>query len=150
MSALATTVPRMTAPRDLWRRLRDLRGWELQFHQPDEDPDAGYTLHDERVISLRVDLSWTARRCTLLHECLHAEHGPVLTTHLARHENAVRRDTARLLLPDVRAVGEALAWGGGNAEAAAELHVDVDVLRDRLRWLHPAERGYLERRLKEI
>lgn len=133
-----------------WRRLRALVDWELRWHTPDEREDAGYTRHDLKVISLRTDLTWAERRCTILHECLHAEHGPVLTTHYDRHEIEVRRATARLMLPSIYAVGEALAWAYDNREAADELHVDVEVLRDRLRWLHPAERGYLTRRLREI
>lgn len=109
----------------------------------------GVTRFRDRVISLRSDLTWEERRCTVLHECLHAEHGPVLTTHYARHEQIVRRAAARLLLPDVKPIGEALAWALSAEEAADELHVDVGVLRDRLHWLHPSERHYLARRLEE-
>lgn len=148
MSALAPTVPRMVHP---WRRLRGLVEWELRWHAPDEDPDPGFTLFDEQAISLRTDLSWEERRCTVLHECLHAERGPALEGVLAeREERAVRRETARLMLPDIRAVGEALAWALSPEECAEELQVDVGVLRDRLRWLHPAERHYLTRRLEEV
>lgn len=133
-----------------WRRLRELAEWTLQRHTPEQDPDPGFTLHDDKIISLRTDLTWAERRCTVLHECLHAEHGPVLDVLYGRHEIAVRRETARLLLPSVRPIGEALAWALSPEEAADELHVDVGVLRDRLRWLHPAERHYLTRRLDEV
>lgn len=148
MSALAPTVPRVIHP---WRRLRDLVGWELRWHAPDEVEDMGVTYFEEQAISLRADLSWEERRCTVLHECLHAERGPTLEGVLAeREELAVRRETARLLTPDVHAIGEALAWAHTLAEAAEELYVDLGVLRDRLRWLHPAERHYLTRRLAEV
>jgi len=133
-----------------WRRLRALADWTLHWHDPVDDGRMGITRFAPRTISLRSDLTWAQRRCTILHECLHAEHGPVLTTHYGRHELQVRRETARLLLPDVRAIGDALAWALSNEEAAYELHVDVGVLADRLRWLHPAERGYLTKRLEEI
>lgn len=133
-----------------WRRLRALTEWELVRHSRDEVSDKGFTDHDRRKISLRDDLTWAERRCTVLHECLHAEHGPVLDVHADRHENDVRRTTARLMLPSVRPIGEALAWALSPDEAADELGVDVGVLRDRLRWLHPAERHYLSRRLDEI
>ena len=127
-----------------WRRLRALSGWELRWHHPEADPDAGFTLFDEKVISLRSNLTWEERRCTVLHECLHAERGPTLVGVLAqREELRVRRETARLLLPSVREIGEVLAWALSAEEAAAELLVDVDVLRDRLRWLDPAERAHL-------
>jgi hypothetical protein len=145
MSVASTTVPDMIHP---WRRLRALADWELRWHHPDEDPDPGFTLFDEQAISLRVDLTWEERRCTVLHECLHAERGPTLEGVLAeREELSVRRETARLLIPSVRRLGDALAWALSMEEAAEELCVDVGVLRDRLRWLHPAERHYLRRRL---
>lgn len=134
-----------------WRRLRALAGWTLHWHTPENDPDPGFTLHDERIISLRTDLTWPERRSTVLHECLHAERGPVLEGVLTeREELAVRRAAARILLPSVKAIGEALAWARCNDEAADELMVDVGTLNDRLRWLHPAERHYLTRRLEEI
>lgn len=132
---------------DPWHRLRALSGWELRWHRPEDDPDLGFTLFDDRVISLRTNLSWEERRCTLLHECLHAEWGPTLDGVLAeRQELRVRRDTARLLLPSIREVGDALAWALSPEEAAVELGVDVDVLRDRVRWLDEAERRYLRSR----
>lgn len=130
-----------------WRRLRDLAEWTLCWHQPEDDPRMGVTRFAAREISLRVDLSWTERRCTIAHEALHAERGPVLTTLAGREEQRVRRETARYLLPDVRTIGEACAWALSVEEAADELHVDAGVLRDRLRWLHPVERAYLTRRL---
>jgi hypothetical protein len=130
---------------DPWRRLRALRGWELRWHRPEDDPDPGFTLFDEKVISLRADLTWEERRCTALHECLHAERGPTLVGVLgAREELRVRRETARLLLPSVVAIADALRWALSLEEAAVELLVDVEVLCDRLRWLDPAERACLE------
>lgn len=141
MPGVASSLGRVVDP---WRRLRALRGWELRWHHPDDDPDAGFTLFDERVISLRSNLTWEERRCTVLHECLHAERGPTLAGVLEqREELRVRRETARLLLPSVREVADVLAWALSPEEAAAELLVDVDVLRDRLRWLDPAERAEL-------
>lgn len=127
-----------------WHRLRALQGWELRWHRPEDDPDAGFTLFDEKVISLRSNLTWEERRCTVLHECLHAERGPTLVGVLAeREELRVRRETARLLLPSVAEVAEALAWAHSVDEAAVELLVDVGVLLDRLRWLDATERAVL-------
>lgn len=132
---------------DPWRRLHALPGWELRWHRPEDDPDQGFALFDEKVISLRSDLTWEERRCTALHECLHAEWGPTLVGVLAeRQELRVRRETARLLLPSIREIGEALAWALSLEEAAVELLVDVEVLRDRLRWLDPTEQRHLRRR----
>lgn len=148
MSAVGLSVPPVIHP---WRRLRELTDWTLRWHEPGDDRRMGYTKHSTRIISLRSDLTWAERRSTVLHECLHAERGPSNSGVLhEREELRVRRETARLLLDDIKAVGEALAWALSTEEAADELHVDVGVLRDRLRWLHPAERHYLRRRLEEV
>jgi hypothetical protein len=134
-----------------WRRLHDLAGWELRWHRPEDDSDAGFTLFEERVISLRADLTWAERRCTVLHECLHAERGPTLVGVLgAREELRVRRETARLLLPSVEDIAEVLAWTDSTEEAAAELLVDSDLLTDRLECLTPAEHAYLRGRLGDV
>ncbi|KAA1421932.1 ImmA/IrrE family metallo-endopeptidase [Nocardioides humilatus] len=130
-----------------WRRLRTLTDWELRWHSPEDDADAGFTLFDEKVISLRANLTWEERRCTVLHECLHAERGPTLVGVLAaREELHVRRETARLLLPDIEPVAEALAWSASIDEAATELMVDAGVLCDRLLWIDAAERDHLWQR----
>lgn len=132
---------------DPWRRFGSLPGWELRWHRPEEDPSLGFTLFEEKVISLRSNLTWEEQRCTILHECLHAERGPTLMGILAqREELRVRRETARLLLPTVEKVGEALAWSHSLDEAAAELGVDGGVLHDRLSSLSTAERDYLAAR----
>ena len=146
MSGVVLTVPRVKPPHP-WRRLRALRDWTLAWHA---DGAMGSTCHETKTISLRLGLTWEQRRCTVLHECLHAEHGPVLDALSARHEHAVRVETARLMLPSVRAIGEALAWSQLRVrEAAEELHVDTGVLWDRLDHLHPSERAYLTDRLRE-
>jgi hypothetical protein len=135
-----------------WRRLRALGdAWTLLWHSAEDDPRMGVTRHEAQEISLRDDLNWAERRCTVLHETIHAERGPALEgVLLEREELTVRRMTCRLLLPDVKVIGEALAWALSPEECADELMVDVDVLRDRLRWLHPCERHYLARRLEEV
>jgi hypothetical protein len=77
--------------------------------------------------------------------------GPVPTYLQPREEPEVDKAAARLLLPNIRAVGEALAWSVSVSvgEAADELSVDEPTLRTRLEHLHPAERAYLRRRLEE-
>lgn len=127
-----------------WRRLRDLAHVTLLWH--DGGP-RGRTNFQDQTISLRRGMTWEERRCTLLHECLHIERGPVLSTLEGREEERVRRETARIMLPNVREIGEALAWAYDAHEAAQELGVDVFTLRYRLHHLHPAERHYLRRRL---
>lgn len=153
MSGLAPTFAGMSGGGiHPWRRLRALGdAWTLLWHHPDEDDRKGITRFGAQEISLRTDLTWAERRCTVLHETLHAERGPANGGVLYhREEQRVRCLTARLLLPDIKVIGEAMAWALSTEECADELLVDVGVLRDRLRWLHPAERHYLHRRLEEI
>lgn len=139
------TVPTMIHP---WRRLRELVHIELCWH---DEGVMGETDFEAGTISLRRDLGQAERRCTVLHEVLHAERGPANDEPglVAREELRVRREASRLLLPDIRLVGEALAWSHDYSEAAHELWVDEDTLLDRLDHLHPAERHYLRRRLAE-
>lgn len=109
----------------------------------------GRTTFGANLISLRRGMTQAERRCTLLHEMLHVERGPVTAGLAGREEQRVARETARLLLPDIRVVGEAMAWALDASEAADELWVDEGVLRTRLASLHPSERAYLTRRLAE-
>lgn len=129
-----------------WRRLRDLAHVRLLWH--DGGPK-GVTNFAAQTISLRRGMTQAERRSTILHECLHVERGPVLTTLAAREELRVERETARLLLPDIEAVADAMIWARNLAEAADDLWVDEQLLRCRLTHLHPAERGYLHRRMDD-
>ncbi len=87
------------------------------------------------------DQNQAERRCTAAHEAIHAERGDTSCY------SAVHREAARRLI-DVRRLGEALAFYEGDlVQVAEELWVDLDTLRTRLDHLHPAERGYLQRRL---
>lgn len=110
----------------------------------------GWTDFGAKVISLRRGMTWEQRRCTILHECLHAERGPVPRGLAAREELRVEKETARLLLPNIKAVADAYVWALGDDDGAAtELGVDAGTLRVRMRWCHPAERAYLARRFEE-
>ena len=129
-----------------WRMLRNAEHVLLDWH--DGGP-MGRAIFATDTISLRRGLTWAERRCTVIHELLHLSRGPVSECRGPAEEEAVRRETARIMLPDVRALGEAIAWAHDEHEAADELGVDVDVLRYRLRHLHPAERGYLRDRLED-
>lgn len=88
------------------------------------------------------------RRCTITHELVHVERGHTGFCDQAA-ELRVRREAARRLI-SIGALGEALAfYGERDLDALAdELWVDVDTLLVRLNYLHPAERGYLRRRLE--
>lgn len=145
MSALAPTFGAVKV--HPWRGLRLRERITLAWH--DGGP-MGWARHSTQTVSLRRDLNYAERRCTLEHELLHLERGPVPVGWVAQDEERVRRETARRMLPDIRVVGEALAWATCEDEAADELGVDRYVLRYRLRHLHPAERGYLHNRLAEV
>jgi hypothetical protein len=111
----------------------------------------GETLFDEQVITLRRGMSQAERRSTVLHECLHAERGPVPMGLAPKEEIRVRRLAAEQLLPDIYAIADALAWADGDMPAAAdELWVDLPTLRDRLRFMTCSfERKYLAARFAE-
>lgn len=129
-----------------WQAFRALTHIRLRWAALPEGM-LGYTDHERREVVLAVGLTQAERRCTIAHETQHVLRGPVPTYLLRREEHAVDREAARLLLPDIKAVGDALAWALSVEEAAEELWVDVETLQCRLRTLHPVERGYLHRRL---
>lgn len=129
-----------------WRRLRDLVDVTLYWH--DGHPP-GWCRHSTQEVSLQRGMTQAERRSTLTHELVHLERGPAVRGYGVREEREVDKEAARRLLPDVRAVGEALAWASCLEEAADELWVDLGTLRARLEHLHPAERAYLRRRLAD-
>lgn len=130
-----------------WRLLRSLAHVTLRWH--DGGP-AGLTTFATNTISLRRGLNQAERRCTLMHELIHIHRGPAISTLAEREELRVDREASRMMLPDIRAVGEALAWADHDlGEAADELWVDQGTLRIRLENLHPAERHYLTQRLAD-
>lgn len=103
---------------------------------------------ETRIITLDSRLKQPERRCTVLHEVLHAKrqifHADAVL--MAKEEAAIEKLVARALIP-VDALGEALAWAHNLDEAAGELWVDRTTLDARLGALHPAERAYLKARL---
>lgn len=131
-----------------WRAFRDLVDWTLHW-EPLPEGTWGITDWEARTVTLTHGMSQTERRCTIAHETQHILRGPVPRHLAAREERTVDTAAARLLLPDIEAVGEALAWAHDVGEAASELWVDEEILLARLNHLHPAERGYLKRRLEQ-
>lgn len=143
MSVAVSTVPIMLP--HPWRRLRELVHVTLEWH--DGGP-MGLTTHATATVSLRRGLTWEQRRCTLQHELVHVERGPVPRGLREKDEEQVRRATALLMVPDIRPVGDAIAWALSEDEAAQELGVDVPVLRYRLKHMSPMERAWLRDRLQ--
>ena len=131
-----------------WRAFRALSHIRLRWAVLPEGL-YGYTDHELGEVVIAQGLTQAERRCTIAHETQHALRGPVPAYLRTREEERVDRDAARLLLPDIGDVAEAMAWSLSVEEAADELWVDADTLRCRLRHLHPSERGYLHRRLSD-
>lgn len=145
LSAEAPSVPAMHLPHP-WRRLRELAHVTLVWH---DDGPMGTATHSTATISLRRGMTWEERRCTVEHELQHLERGPVPAGLSAKDEERVRRDTALAMIPDIRPVGDAIAWALSEDEAASELGVDVPVLRYRLKHMSPMERAWLAHRLDQ-
>lgn len=94
-----------------------------------------------RVVTVDCRLSAAQRRCTLAHELVHVERGPVPADPwlAAREEAAVEAEAARRLIP-LEALAGALAWSRRPVEVADELGVDVQTLMVRVGGLSVAER----------
>lgn len=135
----------MDFPEPVLRRIEQLP-YDLEIRRHDGGL-MGRALHRAQAISIRNDLSWFSFVCTVLHEVLHLLNGAQDRAFRAKEEEWVRRQTAREMIPDVRLLGNVLAWAHNQMEAADELGVDLYVLRKRLATLHPAELHYLRRRL---
>lgn len=130
-----------------WRRFRGLTAWALQQTVL---PSGVHGLTDwlTGTVSIELGLTQAERRCTLAHELVHIERGPVPADPwlAAREESQVERVMARRLI-DIHDLGEALAWSRHDVEVADELWVDTATLRARINTLTADERAYLEARL---
>lgn len=93
-------------------------------------------------------LDQVRRRCTLTHEIVHLERGPVPTDRigLAREERTVAQLAARRLI-GVDALADALAWTRDPHQLAEALWVDLPTLRTRMDNLDPVEVAELKHRL---
>jgi len=116
---------------------------------PLPDGERGRWYPDLHVILISDRLSQAERRCTLAHELVHRMRGDL---HVAddlmrnRIERSCHLIAARLLIPLPDLV-QAMLWSQEPAEVAEQLWVDLETLQTRVETLHPAERGYLRRRL---
>src|SRR3954463_14294141 len=132
---------------DPWRRFGELSAWTLRWA---ELPPGvmGSTCHRTRTVTLALGMSQAERRCTIAHETEHIEHGPVAPHETRREELIVDRLVARLLIPDLRELVDALAWARGHLETAADtLWVDDYGLQGPLRRAGGGRRGHAGRRL---
>ncbi len=102
-------------------------------------------------MTLALGMSQAERRCTIAHETEHIERGPVAPQLALREELAIDRAVARLLIPSVGPLVDAMSWAAGHVETAADaLWVDDYVLAVRLSSLTEAERRCVDRRLATV
>lgn len=107
----------------------------------------GETCWTTRTITIDPRIPAAARRCTLTHELVHVERGPIpAPAYQAREEVAVERETARRLI-GLHDLAEALAESDQPGHVAELLDVDLDTLAARLSALDPDEHAYLCERL---
>jgi hypothetical protein len=110
--------------------------------------ERGRYYHGRRAIVLRTGLLLVEERATLWHELVHAERGDEPCDRWDdRQEGRCTREAARRAI-GVRDLADALVWSSCEHEVADELKTTTELLRARLEHLHPAERGYLRRRLE--
>lgn len=83
-------------------------------------------------------ITYTRKRCALVHELVHWQHGDD-TTHGCiggKNERRCRRETAMLLInPAEYALAERM-YDGNPYQIAAELNVTIQIIQDYRQWLH--------------
>lgn len=128
-----------------WRAVRE-RPW-LRVAFVDMPKGVWGATDGRRTIWLHTQLTQAERRSTLAHELAHHDLGHEGCQPPAQEERA-RARAARLLLPDITGVAEALAWAHSMHEAAEALWVDEDTLAARLQHLTPGERRVVVERME--
>ncbi|UGU31367.1 hypothetical protein LT350_33645 [Mycolicibacterium smegmatis] len=130
-----------------WRTLRE--------HHVDIDVSCRYRLPDHIMglqrgarIWLCRTLTQAERRCTLTHELVHRERGPVPadSAAAAREEQIVDEIAARRLITFGQLV-DGLRWSRQPRELAEHLWVDEPTLNTRMATLDPVEVADLEHEL---
>ncbi len=127
----------------------------LRTRHPDVEVSCRYQLPDRlmgvqygRRILLCRTLTQAERRCTLTHELVHRERGPVPTdpAAAAAEERTVDRIAARRLIT-LGSLVDGLRWTRDPHQLAEHLWVDVPTLRVRMSGLDAVEVAELENRL---
>lgn len=130
-----------------WRHLRRRRDLDYLPESEGDDILGSYDLAEQRI-RLHPRLSQVQRRCTIAHELVHAELGHDGCQDEAT-EAMVMAEAARRLIAIEALAAAALVYEDDMHGMADHLWVDLDTLKARVdrRFLHPADRGYLTRRL---
>ncbi len=127
-----------------WAELGRLTEWRLVF-APLKGDRFGATNFTRHLIVLDSALTTTQRRCSLAHELVHVERGPIAHIPVLdeREEAVVRAIAARRLIA-IGDLEDAVRWGGGTSEVCERLWVTRTALEERLSHLRPAERAHLQ------
>lgn len=124
-----------------WREFRE-RGDDVRlFFTEFEDGRVAATQGNDVYLDRR--LLQVGRRCAIQHEQAHLDRGEDGCCDDQAKESAVRRITARRLLSASQLVPVAL-WTQSVEEAADELWVTPEVLRDFMDALSPIEHAMIE------
>jgi hypothetical protein len=78
------------------------------------------------TILISLGMTYTQKRCTLVHELVHREHGDVDGSH----EMRTRLETAKILIDPKRLAVEETMYGTDYAQIADDLDVTPPVLLD--------------------
>lgn len=126
-----------------WRAFRAQARWVLEQSDLPERHLGQVDFIAGRV-TLHAGLSQAQRRCTICHELIHLERGPVpQNPWMKTHEEAfVAQEAARRLIT-LEDLAAALQWSRDPTEVAEELWVDEDTLQTRLAHLTDAEQAWL-------
>lgn len=123
-----------------WRSLRDRI--ELDLGWQDSDDELGHFDFECQRVTITSGMSQAERRCTLTHELIHHERGPVAAGCEAAEERVVDDLAARRLIP-LDALIDGMVWSYGELELAEHLWVDEGTLVTRLRNLSAAESKFI-------
>lgn len=123
---------------------------EVLIHTRFELPDKVWGLTSGQRIWLCKRLDQVRRRCTLTHELVHLERGPVPTDPVgrAKEELAVSIEASRRLIT-ITALTDALLWTREPRELADALWVDYPTLQVRMDHLDPIEVAELEHNVED-
>lgn len=134
----------------LWHPWRTLRNehTDVQLSCRHRLPDQIMGLQRGARIWLCRTLTQAERRCTLTHELVHRERGPVPAdpAAAAREEQIVDEIAARRLIT-LPQLADGLRWSRQPRELAEHLWVDQPTLQTRMATLDPLEVADLEHEL---
>lgn len=108
----------------------------------------GMTSFPLRRVWLCRRLRQVHRRCTLTHELIHLERGPV-PEHLQDAEERIVDELAARRLIELPDLMDGLRWTRDASELAEALWVDRPTLNTRMRTLDPVEVADLEHALED-